>query len=166
MAALAYRFPADYLVCHFKFSRSLVCGDLLAQELIAAIEKSEAPRPQAIMPVPLHSTRLLRRSFNQAELLADSVGKAFDLPVLRSAMRRRRKTRAQSGLDAAARQKNLRGAIEVTRKIKDIQKVRHVALLDDVCTTGVTLAACCAALRRAGVEQVTVWVACRAPPPG
>ena len=163
VAPLVYRFPVDQLVCRFKFGRSLAAGEILAVEMARAAAERSGSRPGAIVPVPLHRSRLFIRSFNQAELLARWAAKRLQIPVLTSLLRRRRRTRAQSGLDAAARKRNIRGAFSCRIPESKRPALKHVALVDDVLTTGATLAECARGLKRAGVEQVTVWVAARAP---
>lgn len=165
VAALPYRFPADRLVCRFKFNRDLCCGAVLAQELLAEIRSRGEPLPEAVVPVPLHRSRYLARTFNQAELLARAVARGLCLPVHSRLLLRRRRTRAQSGLDAAARKRNIRGAFAVQARTRRPPLARHIALVDDVLTTGVTLAECARTLKRAGVVRITVWVAARAPAP-
>jgi len=156
-AAFDYRFPIDQLVCRFKFQRDLACGELLAQELLCAVIRSEAPLPDVIFPVPLHRRRQFLRSFNQAEVLACPVAKELDIPLVCGVMKRARSTRAQSGLSAADRRKNIRGAFRCEGAVPP-----HVALVDDVLTTGATLAECTRAVLRAGASEVSIWVAARA----
>lgn len=165
VAALVYRFPVDRLVCRFKFNRDLCAGALLGSELMDAVCRSEQELPDAIVPVPLHRSRHFSRTFNQAELLALQLGGALALPVHGRLLRRRRRTRAQSGLDAAARRRNVRGAFTAAPAVGGLAAGCHLALVDDVLTTGMTLAECSRALRRAGAKQVSVWVAARAPDP-
>ena len=165
VAALVYRFPVDRLVCRFKFNRDLCAGTLLGSELVDAVHRSGHDLPDAIVPVPLHRSRHLSRTFNQAELLALQLGGALALPVRGRLLRRRRRTRAQSGLDAAARRRNVRGAFHAVLADGALPAGCRIALVDDVLTTGTTLAECCRALRRAGAGQLSVWVAARAPDP-
>jgi len=156
-AALDYRFPIDQLVCLFKFQRNLACGELLAQELSRAVSQSQTPSPDIIVPVPLHRRRQFSRSFNQAEVLAEPVARALGIPLVCGVLRRARSTRAQSGLTAAERRKNIRGAFRCKGAVPP-----HVALVDDVLTTGATLAECTRAVLRAGADEVSIWVAARA----
>jgi len=162
-AALAYRFPVDRLICRFKFSRDLACGHMLGCELLAAILAAGLQPPELLVPVPLHRQRHLSRTFNQAALLARDVGQALALPVRCSLLLRVRRTRAQSGLDAADRKRNTRGAFRCGRHADEALAGRHVALVDDVMTTGATLLECTRTLRRAGAARVSLWVAARAP---
>lgn len=164
-AALDYRFPIDALVQRFKFNRNLACGDVLARELAGAVMASPviAPRPCAIIPVPLHRSRHVSRTFNQSELLARFVGKRMGIPVNSLLLSRVRRTHAQSGLDAKSRRKNTRGAFHC--HFRRARGIRHAALVDDVMTTGATLDACTRELKRSGIREVSIWVAARAPPP-
>ena len=165
LAALDYRFPVDALVQRFKFNRNHACGRVLCEELAFAVREagSALPRPDALVPVPLHRGRHLSRLFNQAELLARFVGSRQDIPVHARLLCRVRPTQAQSGLDARSRRRNTRGAFHCRYGLAS--KLRHVALVDDVMTTGATLTACVRELRRAGVDEVSLWVVARAPPP-
>ncbi len=165
LAALDYRFPVDALVRRFKFRRSLACGDVLARELAVAVRSAGAnlPRPDVLVPVPLHRFRHAQRMFNQSELLARFVGKREGIALSNRLLSRVRSTHAQSGLDARSRHRNTRGAFHCHRR--RAEGVRHAALVDDVMTTGATLAACARELKRAGIEDVSIWVVARAPPP-
>lgn len=164
-AALVYRFPVDQLVCQFKFGRNLACGQILSRELVSAVRHNSGALPGCILPVPLHRLRHYTRAFNQADILARNLGREFAIPVVGSILRRRRHTRAQSGLDAEARKDNTRGAFECRIPANRQAAFHHVALVDDVMTTGATLAECTNALKKAGAETISVWVAARAPQP-
>lgn len=165
VAGLVYRFPVDRLVCRLKFGRDLSCVAILADALADAVLRSAADPPAVLAPVPLHRTRHLARCFNQADLIAHRLGRSLGIPVQSALLSRRRRTPAQSGLDAAQRRRNVRGAFGCRARHASILWGRHAALVDDVMTTGTTLAECCRVLRRAGAERVSVWVAARAPPP-
>jgi ComF family protein len=162
-SALVYEFPVSQIVCRFKFQRSLACGQVLSQELIRAVRERGACLPDCVLPVPLHRLRLFSRTFNQAEVLARQAGKALNRPVFGSILRRRRRTRAQSGLDSAGRKKNIRGAFACSIPAGERAFFKHVALVDDVMTTGATLAECSRTLKKAGVKSVSVWIAARTP---
>jgi ComF family protein len=112
-----------------------------------------------VVPVPLHWRRLARRGYNHAELLAVAIAGA--LPVAR-ALARRRATRPQPGLDAAARADNVRGAFAATRRGRARLAGARVLLVDDITTTGATLAAAAAAARDAGAADVVAFAFARA----
>ena len=157
-AVYLYAPPLDQLLPRFKFHRDLAAGRLLAGEMALALASAE--RPAALLPVPLHRARLRRRGYDQALELARPIAVQLGLPLLGHVLRRRRATGAQSDLDAAARRHNLRDAFAVTTPGP---LPAHVALVDDVMTTGATLEAAALALRRAGVARVDAWVCARAP---
>lgn len=157
VAGLQYQFPVDHLVCRFKYNRNLACGQALGGVLLAAILNRSGPLPQAIVPVPLHRSRLFTRTFNQAHLLAQQLSRHLEIPVQHALLRRTRRTRAQSGVDFSQRRKNVRGAFSCHR-----HGLQHVAIVDDVMTTGRTLEECTRSLKRAGAKYVTTWVAARA----
>jgi len=157
VAGLRYQSPADQLVCQFKYNRNLACGQVLGRNLLDAINCRGGRLPQAIVPVPLHRHRLFARTFNQAHMLARQLGQALAIPVNHTVLTRTRKTSAQFGLDALQRRKNIRGAFTCRR-----HGLKHVAIVDDVMTTGTTLRECTMSLKRAGAESVTAWVAARA----
>ncbi|WP_049620686.1 ComF family protein [Frateuria defendens] len=160
-APFRYAWPLDRLERRYKFG-----GDLASGRTLAALWR-EAPRPidlpQLILPVPLHARRLRERGYNQALELARPLAQAFGVPAQADALRRVRITAAQTELDALARRRNVRGAFALR---EGLALPAHVALLDDVLTTGATLAECARVLRRAGVARVDVWALARAPVPG
>ena len=127
------------------------------------VEKLMAPlmegvvegRFDLVVPVPLHRSRLRRRGFNQAELMARGVAKKINAPVS-DKLEVVRRTRDQVELSAAGRRENVRGAFRARGPIGG-----RVLLVDDVFTTGATLSACAEALARAGAREVHALSLCR-----
>ena len=113
----------------------------------------------ALVPVPLHWWKRLRRGFNQSDLLARELSRRTGMPVLHAA-RRRRNTSSQAGLTNAQRRDNVRGAFSVPQP--GVVRGKSLLLIDDVMTTGSTVNACAAALRRAGAARVSVLTLARA----
>lgn len=157
-AAFVYGFPLDRLVPRFKFHNDLAAGRLLSELMLQGV--SGLPKPSALVPVPLHDSRLRQRGYDQARELAKSLARALQIPLLSEVLVRTRATAPQSELDASARQRNLRRAFEVR---PDAVLPDHVVLIDDVMTTGATLEAAAKRLRRAGVARVDAWVCARVP---
>ncbi|WP_368185526.1 ComF family protein [Aestuariibius sp. HNIBRBA575] len=124
-----------------------VAGPLLSDDMIVA-------------PVPLHWTRLFRRRYNQAALLAQSVARQLNLPCRPDALIRVKRTQKMEKFSRDARFAALDGAISNNPKASIANK--SVLLVDDVMTTGATLAACCEALHHAGVTQVCTLTLARA----
>lgn len=158
---LQYLFPVDRLVQSFKFNRQLAAGRILARLMCERIAHQATAFPQALIPMPLHSLRLFQRGFNQAFELAAYIGHETGIPLMAGSLRRKRHTRAQSGLSGRQRRRNVRGAFCWRGWCPP---PRHVALIDDVMTTGTTVGECARVLKKAGCKRVDVWVAARAIP--
>lgn len=109
-----------------------------------------------IVPVPLHRRRLWRRRYNQSALLAWALGREAGLAVATDLLRRRKPTRSQRGLSASERRRNVQGAFGVDEDRRARLADAHVVLVDDVFTTGATVEAAAAALKRAGARRVDV----------
>lgn len=154
IAPLAWRFPVDALVTRFKYHGALHFGALLGRLLRDAC----AGRPvDALVPVPLHASRLAERGFNQAAELARPVARGLRVPILHGAARRARATRPQASLPEDERQRNLAGAFAAGPGVSG----RRLAIVDDVLTTGTTARALAEALLAAGAADVEVWVVAR-----
>ena len=155
-AVFDYAFPLDRLLPRLKFHRDFAAGRVLAQCM--ADRLADLPRPDALIPIPLHHARLRSRGYDQALELARPLAQALHLPLLGNALQRRKTTTAQSRLDADARQRNLRGAFDV---VSAASIPGHAVLVDDVMTTGATLHAAARVLHKAGVQRVDAWVCAR-----
>lgn len=162
VAACRYDFPVDRLVQRLKFGGQLplarVFGCLLSDRVRAAYACDHLPA--ALIPVPLHPQRRRQRGFNQAERIALVTGRALGLPVLAGCVTRQRNTAAQSGLGLGARRRNLRAAFRLCDDATSALPA-HVALVDDVITSGSTVLALAATLRAAGVVRVDAWAVAR-----
>lgn len=141
------------LIRAFKFQGDLAAGRLLTDLAAPALAGRRAP-PPVLVPVPLHPRRRRERGFDQALEIARGLGP----PVATDLVRRTRETAAQSGLDAGARRRNVRGAFAVTGR----PLPRQLTLVDDVLTTGASARELARTLRAAGVEHVELLVLARA----
>jgi ComF family protein len=158
---LQYQFPADRLVQAFKFNRQHAAGRVLGHLICEYASENDLSHPDMLIPVPLHNFRMIMRGFNQAFELGSYIGCTLGIQTVTNGLRRHRNTKAQSGLSRKQRRKNVRGAFYW----HGLQKPgRHVALIDDVMTTGTTVSECARVLKRAGAKRVDVWVAARAIP--
>lgn len=161
-APFRYVHPLDQLEMRFKFGADLAAGRVLAEAMIARAAIAAPALPQLLIPVPLHRARLRQRGYNQALELARPVARALAIPLRHDLLLRAKPTPPQTGLDARARRRNLRGAFALTA---DARLPAHVVLLDDVMTTGATVREAARVLLRAGVARVDVWALARAPAP-
>lgn len=137
------------------FSDAALLGDLMALPLA----RREGPLPQLLIPVPLHPLRLMYRGYNQATEIARRLSLRLTLPVNAHAAVRLRRTEDQIGQTRAARRRNMRGAFAVNADLGGL----HVALIDDVMTTGATFDALAHACRQAGAARIEAWAAARTP---
>lgn len=157
-AACVYAAPLDRLAPRFKFHGDLAAGRVLSALMIDAF--AGLPRPDAIVPVPLHRSRLRQRGYDQALELARPVARALRIPLLDAALVRSVATHPQSRLDAADRRYNLEDAFDVRA---GLDLPAHLVLVDDVMTTGATLHSAAQTLYQAGAVRVDAWVAARVP---
>ncbi|MDA3915060.1 ComF family protein [Oleiagrimonas sp.] len=156
-APFRYGWPLDRLESRYKFSGHLAAGRVLGR--LWAAHPLPA-RPDLIVPVPLHHGRLRQRGYNQSLELARVLARAHGLDLRHDLLRRVRPTTQQTRLSAVQRRRNVRGAFQLAH---GDGLPRHVAVIDDVMTTGATLNECARVLKRGGVEQVDVWALARAP---
>ena len=159
LAPFTYRSPLPELINGLKFRGRLAYSRLLAELLLPAVAEVAQEPPERIIPVPLHPTRLRERGYNQALELARPLSRHLGIPLELRYCRRIRSTQPQSGLEQKQRRRNIRGAFEISPEIQ----ARHVALVDDVVTTGSTVAEIARQLKRRGVERVEVWALARTP---
>ena len=150
-----------YLLRRWKFQ-----GDRRLTPLLADLWKqalATPPEVEVIAPVPLHWMRQWRRGYNQSELLARALQRQWPhLAVDSSLLRRNRRTRAQSGMNARQRSRNLREAFTASSSCANLR----VAVVDDILTTGATAGEVARTLKRAGAAHVEIWCLARTPSPG
>lgn len=157
-AAFDYQPPLAQLIQTLKFNGKLYNARLLGGLMADQFSQTGLCLPELLIPVPLSATRLRERGFNQALELARPLAKALNLPLSADYCRRVRSTTPQTGLDAKARRRNLKGAFEVRQRMP----IEHVAIVDDVMTTGSTAEMLARTLKRSGVGRVDVWLCARA----
>ena len=129
-----------------------VVGRLAAPLMLQVLDNASF---DAVVPVPLHRSRLRKRGFNQAELLARGVAEKMKATVS-DTLEVVRSTRDQVELSAAQRRANVAGAYSATERLRG-----RILLVDDVFTTGATMSACAASLVRAGAQEVHALSLCR-----
>jgi ComF family protein len=155
-AAFAYAFPVNKLVQALKFNEQLHLANPLADRLASCVDV----RPDCIVPMPLHPARLMQRGHNQSLEIARRIASRLDVPLAARSCLRVRDTPPQSSLKWKERGKNMRRAFQCTESFSG----KHVAMIDDVMTSGASLNELALALRRAGATEVSAWVVARTLP--
>jgi ComF family protein len=158
VAAFSYKFPLDKLIQALKYRERLILVNFLADSLTQRI----TTKPDCVVALPLHPTRLRERGFNQSLLLARQLSRRLDIPLLANACERVRNTPPQSSLPWKERDKNMRQAF-ACRPGADVRG-KHVAVVDDVMTTGASIGELARALKQAGANEVSAWVIARTLP--
>lgn len=161
-AAFNYTWPLNRLLLQLKFHQNLNAARYLAElgsSAIASISTLQ-PRPDLIVPVPLHRKRLLQRGYNQAHELARILGRSLSIHVDPGACQRLQPTHTQTGLNARQRRANVRGVFTA-----DARKVRGriVAVVDDIITTTSTVRELSRSLKQSGAGAVVVWAIAKQP---
>jgi ComF family protein len=161
LALADYRAPFDTLAVTLKFRARLRLANEFAQRLAWLTNDTLDPseRPDVIAPVPLAAKRLVERGYNQAWQIARPLARALQVRSDATLLARVIETAPQSRLDLDARRQNVGRAFAVTAPVLGL----HVAVVDDVMTTGATLEALARVLKAAGARRVTNFVALRTP---
>lgn len=161
LALFAYKPPITRFIMQLKFNHALlnarVAGELLADKILTEWYV-EQPLPDLIIPVPLHVKRLKERGFNQAVEIARPLANKLHLPLDLFSVQRVKSTAAQATLLAKERWHNVQNAFAVEKNFTNM----HVAVVDDVITTGNTIQEFCRILKKSGVRQIDVWCSARA----
>lgn len=159
VAAYHYEQPISDFIAQFKFTGKREPLDFMCRDLAIRIKRAYQTQllPKLIIPVPLHDRKLRQRGFNQAYLIAQRLSQHLDIKIDNQIATRIRNTLSQVDLDASQRIKNLRDAF----KVQAIPEL-HVAIVDDVVTTGTTANELAGNLIRAGAKCVDIWCLARA----
>jgi len=159
IAAFHYQPPIDQLISRMKYSSQIHYIPLLCEYLIYEIraQYQEHKLPSCIIAMPLHPKKLSSRGFNQAHLIAKQISKSTGINIISQGIRRIKNTQAQSGLDSLERHRNVKRAFEIKQSLPE-----HVAIVDDVVTTGMTVSELAKCAKKQGAKQIDVWCIARA----
>jgi ComF family protein len=163
--ALRYEHPVDEMIRRLKYQGTLMYARVLGVLLAQVVAELGTPLPRLLVPVPLHGGRWRERGFNQAAAIGRHAGRLLEIPVARHAVERVRDTPSQTALDVNERRLNVRGAfaLRAGRPRQRLLEAGHVAIVDDVITTGSTVNELRAVLLAAGVQRVDLWAVAHAP---
>lgn len=147
MAAVKYKNKREYLDFYAEEAAERCGPQLLSMQA------------DCLVPVPVHPSRLKSRGFNQAQVLAEKLGKLLELPVCADLLKRNKKTEPQKELNPRERLRNLEEAFTVEEPQLE-EEITRVILVDDIYTTGSTIEACARALGQAGIKKVYFFTVC------
>lgn len=160
-ALFSYQDKVKQLILNLKFQRALVnaqiLGELLAQKIRMDWYLNQV-LPDTIIPVPLHRKRLTERGFNQALEIARPIARSLRIPIDWQSCQRIKHTAAQATLEAGKRSENIKHAFLIQQNFSG----KHIAVLDDVITTGQTMTEFTSLLKKAGAAKIDVWCCARA----
>lgn len=156
IAPFLYQGAMQHLIKGLKFNHHYKNAKLLGQLFSEALEKNR-PLPDCIMPVPLHKNRYQERGFNQSTEIARNIAQYLKIPLELNTCIRHRDTPHQVSLPAKQRHENIKQAFSLSKTVC----YSHIALFDDVMTTGSTVAEMTCVLKKAGVQKVEIWVCAR-----
>ncbi len=154
-AAFDYRFPLDTLLHQLKYNGNLVLADFAGKSLFEVIPASE--KPDMIFAMPLFPARLKERGFNQSVEIARRVEREINAPLIIDGYHKIRDTKNQADLPWKQRQANVRGAFACELDLKG----KHIAVIDDVMTTGATLNEFSKVIKKQGATKISAWVVAR-----
>ena len=150
-----YRLITQRLKYHSDYAAGRYFASMLGLEMAASPMFDDV---DAVIPVPLHWTRLWSRGHNQAEIIAEVLAESLDADFRTDILYRARRTRTQTKLSVESKSRNVEGAFKVRRQ-KSALEYSHILLVDDVFTTGATLHSCQRALRSFFSSEVRISVA-------
>jgi ComF family protein len=160
-ALFSYNESIKRLVLNLKFNDALLNAHLFGKLMTDKIRQHwyhDTQLPEVIIPIPLHKKRLKKRGFNQAVEIARPIVSILRIPIDISSCERIKYTTAQATLEAEKRATNVKNAFIVHEDFSN----RHIAILDDVITTGHTVTEFAHCLKNAGAKRIDVWCCARA----
>jgi len=156
-ALFHYEEPARHLIrtlkFHNRYPNARLLGEMLADALVERTDQ-----PELLIPVPLHHSRYRERGYNQTLEIARHLARRLPIALDFESCIRARPTQPQTELKGKERRRNMKRAFALARPVT----ASHVAILDDVVTTGTTVNELAKVLRKAGVARLDVWACARA----
>ncbi len=161
IVGLQYATPVAQMVHKLKYQRQLSYLKPLTRHLLHELEHHyrDTPWPEALLPVPIHWWKLRLRGFNQAQLIAKQLSRELGIPLLHRSVGKLSKRASQAGLTARARHHNSQQAYRIDKVITQ----QHIALVDDVMTTGATVESLCQTLLQQQPYTIDIWCIARTP---
>lgn len=157
ISAFSYQFPIKQLISQYKNQARLALCLPMAQALVTQIRHLDLPLPQLLIPVPTHAQKLKQRGFNQSAELAKNLAQLLNIPVDLHSLQLAHQTNSQKQLSKQQRQHNTAHIYQLNKPIS----ATHIAIIDDVITTGATTKSLAYLLREQGAKQIQTWTIAR-----
>lgn len=151
--AFEYLPPISDEICRLKYANQPQLAKRLAALLADELVQREISLPEALAYVPMHSSSLRRRGFNQSYEIAKHLSKRLNLPLVTASLSKTRATKRQATVTFSERKKNLKNSFSITKPIG----FKHIAIIDDVVTTGATAEEIAKIIKKNGVDYLQVW---------
>lgn len=148
-----YQTPIKDLICALKYNDKAEYAKMIGRLLASEVKQHQISIPEAIIPVPIHISRLRSRGFNQAKLIADEVGRELNIKVFNNVITKTKATLPQAQQSLINRKKALHNCFAIQKKLS----AQNVAIIDDVVTTGSTVNEIAKILKKNGVDYIQVW---------
>jgi len=148
-----YEAPISDDICKLKYADQPQIAKYLANLFLNELYSHGKTLPDALISVPMHASKLRKRGFNQSHELAKHISKSLKLPIIEGVLVKSRNTERQVTKTLKQRKKNLKGSFDLL----DAVKTKHIAIIDDVVTTGATADEIAKILKRNGVDYIQVW---------
>jgi len=148
-----YESSIKELICDFKYRERPELAKTAARLLWHELLKTEFERPDALIAVPMHVSRLRERGYNHSMLIAQNLSKWLNIPLLYGVLAKSKHTEPQAQQSLKQRKKNLNDSFKIEKSIS----VKSVAIIDDVVTTGSTAEEIAKILKKNGVDYIQVW---------
>ena len=165
LIACPYISPHDRWIPELKDQRNFrsvaVLQELISEKLCSSTDLDV----DLVLPMPIHWMRRCRRGYNQCEVLAKPLAKQFDLVVRCDILKRSRRVRSQRGLNVKERSRNQKGSFYISEESKEYLRDRKILLVEDIVTTGATVAEATKILRASGAKSVTLVAIARTTEP-
>lgn len=164
-APFSYEFPMPEILSALKFHGQLHYAPVLAHLFHQSVSNAylDDQLPEIIVPVPLHRNRQFQRGFNQSNLLVQRAAKSLSIPIGQNLVARTINTQSQVSLKQKARMDNVRSAFSLNKSVKDLSDTKHIAIFDDIVTTGATTQAIAKLFAKAGCTRIDIWSIARTP---
>lgn len=155
ISLFSYQNPVDRLIAEFKYHGKLYLTEFFTDLMFEQLKNKSLPK--LLLPIPLHPRRLRERGYNQSLELAKSLSQKLNIPVSKQLLIRSRDTAPQASLPYDQRKRNMQRAFRLNHS----SLPNHIALIDDVLTTGHTANAAAKLLRHEGVSTIELWTIAR-----